>query len=1281
MADKAIAASGSRQSGADKHKKDDGIRILVVEDKGIVAKDVKSRLEALGYRVPRVVVTGAEAIAAVEETAPHVVLMDIRLRGSIDGVSAAAEIRRIYQVPVIYLTAFADEKTLERAKKTEPYGYILKPFEERELHTTIEMALYKSRMENRLRTHERWLAVTLKSIGDGVIATDSGEKVIFMNPRAETITGWETADAEGKPLWTVFKLDSSYGSMDGDSAVRKTGLREPVGLISKSGQRVPIELNIAPIEDDFKPPHGRVLIFRDITERVEADSAFEENQANLEAVIENTTDSIWSLDESYRITTLNSTFKKMFFQAHGKELNIGERILDYLGEMEPEWKNKYDRALSGQRFTEEQTYEISGQTLFVEVSFNPILGEGGRTTGVSVFSRDITERKQAETRILASEEKFSRVFSASPDAITINRLSDGIYIDVNQGFLNATGFEKNEVVGRSVSELDVFADDEDRRKVGEILETEGLLRNYEFMYRSKSGRLGTALMSGELISIGGESGVLCVIRDITERKKAEGKLEESQKLIASISRNISDGIYRSTPDRGLVYVNQAFMRMFGYSSEDEILRVPVQKLYADRQRRTRLQKFLQEHGQLVNQEIQFQRKDGSTFWGLISTVAVVDEAGRIQYYDGAISDITERKIAEESVENQRKFLRQLIDANPNYIFAKDPEGRFTLVNEVFASSYGLSTDEMIGKTDEQVHSDLKEVAFFKRLDREVLETGEERIVPDQFVKNADGTENWVKTIKRVIKAEDGENKLVLSVSSDITDRKLAEKALAAEKEHLAVTLRSINDGVITTDTKGVIALVNMAASDYLGFGPVDIVGKPLNSVVHVVDLKRDEQIRNLFERIPPSGGLLDLGDQPVLISREEKRRYIAVSAAPIKEVEQRVSGFVLVIRDVSERTRLEEERMRGGRLESIGILAGGIAHDFNNILTAVIGNISLAQMFLESSDESYERLTDAKRAALQAKDLTQQLLTFSKGGSPIKVAASIKELIEESANFSLRGSNVKCSIEINPGVWPVEVDKGQINQVLNNLLINADQAMPSGGIVTIKTANMELEESLVPPVQKGRYVRISVADRGIGIAPDHKDKIFDPYFTTKQKGSGLGLATTYSIVKKHGGRIEVESTLNQGSVFTIYLPAADEAAVPKKKSKKNQPLTGNGRVLIMDDDDEIRKVLSRMLEVIGYEVGLAPDGDAALEMYRRAVNSEKPFDVVLMDLTIPGGKGGKETIRELLTLDSEAKAIVSSGYSNDPIMSEFKKHGFRGVIVKPFRVDELNKLLQEVIRS
>ncbi|MBF0102762.1 MAG: PAS domain S-box protein [Desulfobacterales bacterium] len=513
--------------------------------------------------------------------------------------------------------------------------------------------------------------------------------------------------------------------------------------------------------------------------------------------------------------------------------------------------------------------------------------------------------------------------------------------------------------------------------------------------------------------------------------------------------------------------------------------------------------------------------------------------------------------------------------------------------------------------------------------------------------------------------------------SDITESKQAEEALRNEKERLMVTLRSIGDGVITTDSHSRIVLVNTVAESLTGWRQDDAEGKHISEVFHIINEVTRQICENPIEKVIKTGAISELANNTILVARDGSERIIADSGAPIRNRDGQIIGVVLVFRDITQRILIENELRQAHKLESIGLLAGGIAHDFNNMLGVISGNISYALSKMNQQNDLWEVLNDVETGTKQAQKLTQQLLTFAKGGAPIKKEADLREVLKESALFVTRGSKVRCEFIFPENLWIVSVDTGQMNQAISNLVINAIQAMPDGGIIQIQAENKTLspEDSIV--LSPGNYVKISVKDNGIGISEKHLSKIFDPYFTTKQKGSGLGLATTYSIIKRHNGHISVESKIGIGSTFYIYLPAIDFKLSVTQKERKVEHKR-HGKILIMDDQEMLLTIAGKLFKHLGYETAFAIDGKQAIDIYKEAFQSTNPFYLVILDLTIPGGMGGVEAMMQLLKIDPNIKAIVSSGYSNDPVMANYREYGFCGILPKPFTKADVEEVLASI---
>ncbi|MDH3392118.1 MAG: PAS domain S-box protein, partial [Desulfobulbaceae bacterium] len=495
--------------------------------------------------------------------------------------------------------------------------------------------------------------------------------------------------------------------------------------------------------------------------------------------------------------------------------------------------------------------------------------------------------------------------------------------------------------------------------------------------------------------------------------------------------------------------------------------------------------------------------------------------------------------------------------------------------------------------------------------------------------------------------------------------------LQESEKRYRTLFESANDAIFILDMNGNFLDVNSVAYQRLGYTKEELLA------MHIAQLDPPEFAAKVPER------LREIQEQGKAVFESAHRRKDG-SIMPV-EINSKILSmkgeevFFSVIRDISLRKQLEEKLLEVKKLESTGILAGGIAHDFNNILTGILGNISLAKHQTKPSDSIFDKLAKAEKAALRAKGLTQQLLTFASGGSPIKKTMSLLELIQESTGFVLSGSNIKCQYFLQENLWAVDVDPGQLSQVIQNLIINATHAMPNGGVITVSAENVTNAEQEVSLIAEEKYIKLEVTDRGIGIPEKDIKKIFDPYFTSKQLGSGLGLASCYSIIKNHAGQIIVDSEVGVGTTFTIYLPVSDKTLL-KKEETQQTIYPGKGKILIMDDEEIIREFAYESLKYAGYEVEVVCDGRDAVDCYQKAQEANQPFAAAILDLTIPGGMGGKETLEKLLAIDPEVKAIVSSGYFKDPIMANFAQYGFMGVAPKPYKIEELSKVLYEILK-
>ncbi len=545
------------------------------------------------------------------------------------------------------------------------------------------------------------------------------------------------------------------------------------------------------------------------------------------------------------------------------------------------------------------------------------------------------------------------------------------------------------------------------------------------------------------------------------------------------------------------------------------------------------------------------------------------------------------------------------------------------------------------------------------------------------VISPNGSIRYIHEISEVTKDASGELIRASGTIQDITERRVAAEQLweAERKSRAWLEHSPACTKIVDLDFN----LQYMSNAGVRGLRIDDITpfyGKPYPFDFYPKAF-RDKMIENL-QWVKETGEITT--QEASVVDVDGNDVWFHSTLVPVNDDDGHIDYIMVVSIDVTERKRLNQELIRMEKLESIGILAGGIAHDLNNLLTSVVGNLSLARMCEDAADKD-SKIEDAERASLHLEALSKQLLTFSKGGLPIRQRVELGKLLRGWVTFPLRGSNVTSEYLIASDLWDVNIDEGQINQVITNLVINAKQSMRHGGVIQLTADNVRLEKDAIGTLEAGSYVTIAVHDEGEGIPKEIQHQIFDPFFSTKKAGSGLGLATSHSIVEKHDGCISVESSPGVGSTFTLYLPMAKGKKLVQSKREDADALVGDGRVLLMDDDEMIRELVVDSLARLGYTATTTRNDVETITAYRKAFDSETPFDLVILDLTIPGGDGGREVIRQIKQIDPNVKAIVCSGYSTDPVMANFCDYGFKGRISKPFRIKELAKTVRAVLKE
>jgi len=660
--------------------------------------------------------------------------------------------------------------------------------------------------------------------------------------------------------------------------------------------------------------------------------------------------------------------------------------------------------------------------------------------------------------------------------------------------------------------------------------------------------------------------------------------------------------------------------------------------------------------------------DGHWVWilGQAKVVAWDPETGEPTRICGTHVDITEHKRL--TLEREQFF--RFFENSSDLMLVVDIEGRLVRVNDGAENILGYSKDELMAiDMLSLVHPDDRART---QLDVEKVEAEGGSFHFENRYLHKDGSYVWLSWRSIFEK----ENRLILGMARDITRCKAVDEELRKQEAMYRSLAESSEDIIMRYDRQHRHIYVNKAVSRYLDLRPEDYIGKTKR------DMGFDEELLSNWEKVIED--VFTTGEAGFHIFEAESISGPVTMIAqvfPEFDANGKVEYAFSVSRDITKLREYEKEQLKIQKLSSLGVLAGGIAHDFNNILTVLLGNLSYARDLQSDGKDCTSTLASAESALHRARHLTNQLLTFAKGGEPVRANVSVEEIIREIVNFDLSGSNVKVQYNLSDGLWMADVDEGLVSQVFSNLVTNARQAMPQGGLITLSADNCELDEENTFNVAPGKYLKFSISDEGEGINQEHLRSIFDPYFTTKKSGNGLGLATVYSIIEKHQGAIFVESRQGEGTEFTFFLPAAVSKLPGRVQSEGNEDVLccNSGRILFMDDEEMIRDLACEILGSKGYEVEVASEGKEAIALFSEALKGEQAFDCVLMDLTIPGGMRGMDTFRALKEIVPDVRAIVTSSYADDPVMANYREHGFSGCLIKPFSLTTLVEKVNELV--
>ncbi len=1170
-----------------------------------------------------------------------------------------------------------------------------------------------------LNESEKMFRKMTENISDGLIISEQG-RIRFFNDRVCQIFGCfpsEISDLdvldlvepeERERLKKIFAEEKRTGFGPGELEFwirRKDGIRRYIhnrySYTRENGKII-----------------SRYIIISDLTEKKLSDETIRIYYNQIHTLVQAIPDLVFIKDESGRYILFNKAYEKFIglpaeHILHKKDDEI----------LTPDLAKKSalnDRETIKSRQTvrfEVETCSADGQNVVLDMIKIPLFDEQGHFSSLIGVGRDITSRKNIERSLKKSEANYRYLFDFNPAIMLIYDRKSRRLLSVNQAFQHHYGYTFEEATALKLEDLMAFKKSVKNLSV-KSTSGAGYRDIGEWIHRKKNGDQITIIANSHDLDYKNLDARVVVIQDITALKESQNKLKTIQDIYQQAIQNA----------HGIPYLwiyGKDHYDFIGQASES-LMGIPPAELTVAKFRSVikevivampNVPQDIKVVGELFRQgkidryiaEVKIVTPQGQIKWLHDSAVHYKDESGKIIGSLGILQDITEQKRNETiqhilyqiaNAVNETSDLTELI------LFIRKALNEIVDTTNFFVALYDKTTDSLSLPYFVDEKDKFNHFPAGKTLTGHVIKTNQPLLLRQANIKKMidDGIIDVVGTLSKVwlgvpimvrgtvlgaVVVQNYINEHALTendldvlkfVSEQIglsIDRKQAEVTLRTSEDRFRTIFEDSPIGLALFDTNGRFISANPEFLKILG-----IENQSWYNEISMFD-------NNIF--LQGTKETL-FNNQPVRLeqvinfddwSRPHDRNgiiYLNVFITPL-HTDESVVNYLVQIMDISDRKKVEMELLRNEKLESIGILAGGIAHDFNNILTAILGNITLASMFAAGQDKIKSRLSEAEKATIRARELTQRLLTFSKGGLPVKKVSNINNLIEESVKLALSGSKAKSNLQVASDLRHAEVDEGQISQVLNNIIINADQAMPEGGFIDIITANCTLPESNSSALPAGDYVKISISDHGIGISPEYLTKIFDPYFTTKKRGTGLGLTTAYSIIKNHGGKIEVSSQVGEGTTFTIYLPAAQMITQPPEKLEIVEKQSGAGRILIMDDDQIVQEVVSEMLQSLGYESDCVNDGAAALAQYQSAQQSGKPYSLVIMDLTIPGGMGGRDAIKKLLEIDPDAKVIVSSGYSNDPIMSSYQDYGFRGVAAKPYDLIELGKVLKSTLNS
>ncbi|MBK5277070.1 MAG: PAS domain S-box protein [Desulfuromonadales bacterium] len=775
------------------------------------------------------------------------------------------------------------------------------------------------------------------------------------------------------------------------------------------------------------------------------------------------------------------------------------------------------------------------------------------------------------------------------------------------------------------------------------------------------------ISGGELGELGG------AFNDMAHRLQlAYDAQRESEEKYRELVENAGSIILKLDTEGRIIFFNEYAERFFGFTEAEILGRNVIGTIVPETESTGRnlaelIRRIFEDPEAYIHNINENTRKNGERVWISWSNHVFVDSSGVKSGILSIGQDITEQRRIEEKLKKSEQRFRSFVENANDIVFALTSTGEFIYVSPNWTDVFGYEVSETVGRSFVPfVHPDDVPASF--AFMQQVFETGQKQSGVEYRVLCKNGAYLWYKANASLLKDPDTDAVSLIGIGRDITERKQSEDKFSSvfHGSPDAIILSRFHDGMVLD--------VNQSFTRITGYTADQVIGK----TSHELGVWNDYNERAQFV-----AGVIKHGEMKCF-EANFKTRDGSMLLGQVSGRTIEIDGILCllsIIRDITEREYILKELIKAQKLESISVLAGGIAHNFNNVLTGVIGYISYAKKHLGESGKVLQILDAAEKSSYRAASIARQLLTFSQGDLSVRKTISVDSLVQESVSLFLSGSNIKGDIDC-ASQQTISVDSQQISQAFNNIVLNAIHSMPDGGTLKVRVNSISLNDNNIFSLKPGKYVKIVFKDSGCGINKDALAKVFDPYFTTKDSGTGLGLSTTYSIISKHDGHIDIASEVGKGTAVTILLP------VSPKKLIDDENFEGcaadgqtDGSILVMDDEEMIRTLMEKMLSDLGYEVTTCSDGEEAAALYKEFRDAGKTFSLVILDLSIPNGVGGIETAQRILGLDPQARLIASSGYSNDPVIVGFREFGFCGSIAKPFSINELDDAIKNVFKA